>query len=513
MGSVLTVRHIRQFKLACFFQLETGSNTKPKRHGANYRDSPVKIQRLNTCLAVAITTAMAGSVQAQEITSVDKVPSLQAASSAPEGNQCYARVSVPAEYRTEKVKTELLSEVTRYKITPPVFKNGVETVTVSPKVKKISAVQPVLEETTQKFEVMASSKQWVRGSLKGKQPLSKGELIDMKNLGVDTENAAAGTCFYEHFVEATLEDTPTKILVSEATEKLSVVDEVTKDDVFTVITSPAYKRVVEVPPTLKKGEEQVLSAAATKRWETQCGAIQQVDHMTGETLCLVDVAAQYESVATESVDIPALLTNVNNKAETKDVKIQTLVAAAQEKREVIPATYDSLDSQRVSKPARYTWLAKTDKVGFGAKPTGRAACFVETPAKVVEYKRQVVKTVGRFDTKTVPAKTTTVKTRALVSAAVSTEYSEPAKFQTIERKIQINESKIEWKPVLCQVNFSEDIIVQLQKALSTQGYEPGPIDGILGRGTTNAIRKYQSDNKMADGGLTIETLEKLGVKL
>jgi len=35
----------------------------------------------------------------------------------------------------------------------------------------------------------------------------------------------------------------------------------------------------------------------------------------------------------------------------------------------------------------------------------------------------------------------------------------------------------------------------------------------MGRGTTNAIREYQKDNKMADGGLTIETLQKLGVDL
>ena len=172
-----------------------------------------------------------------------------------------------------------------------------------------------------------------------------------------------------------------------------------------------------------------------------------------------------------------------------------------------------LDRQKISKPASYTWLTKSEKPKFGAKPTGRTACLVEIPAKVVEYERQVVKSAGLFNVETVPAETTTVKTKVLVSAAQSKPYKQQAKFQTVERQVQISPSRIEWKPVLCEVNFSEDIIAQLQSALSKKGYQPGPIDGIMGRGTTNAIRKFQKDNKMADGGLTIETLKKLGLEL
>jgi len=323
-------------------------------------------QQFRSCLVAAIATAMACSVQAQEVASVDKTvnaekapgidqaPSLTA--NPPKGDgqhQCYARVSVPAEYRTEEVTAELLPETTRFRITPPVFKDGAETVTVSPAFTKITAVQPELEESTQTFTVMRSSSQWVRGSLDSKQPLTKGELLDMQELGVDTKQVAAGTCFYEHFTEATLEDIPTRIL----------------------------------------------------GWETQCGAVQQVDHMTGETLCLVDVPAQYENVPTEVVDVPALLTNVEKKAETKDIKVKTLVTEAQKVRKVIPAKYESLDRQRISKPASYSWLKKSDRPAFGAKPTGRTACFVETPEKLVEYKRQVVKTAGRFDAEKIPAET------------------------------------------------------------------------------------------------------------
>ena len=66
---------------------------------------------------------------------------------------------------------------------------------------------------------------------------------------------------------------------------------------------------------------------------------------------------------------------------------------------------------------------------------------------------------------------------------------------------------------MCQVEFSEDIIAQLQKALQQKGYEPGPIDGVMGRGTSRALQEYQRANDMADGGVTIEALEKLGIDL
>jgi len=477
----------------------------------------MKNQRFNPGLVLAMKIVMAGVMtglmigptigyaQQQELANVEDSLNLQA-NSAPvsDQHQCYARVSVPAEYRSEEVEVELVPEKTRFKITPPIFKDSVETVDVSPVITETIAVQPVLEETTQEFEVLPSTELWVRDSLTGKQPLTEGELLDLGDWGVGTDKVPTGTCLKEYFFEATLEDIPTKVMVSEASEKLIVVDEVIEDDVVSVTTEPAFTRIVEVPPSLKKSEDRILIAEATKRWETQCGALEQVDHMTGETLCLVDVPAEYSDLAVEVIDTPALLTNVDREAKTTEVKIKTKVSDAEKKREVIPATYESLDRQRVAKPARYSWHAESDKIGFGAKFTGRTACYVEQPAKVIEYTRQVVKTPGRFDEKTVPAETTTINIKTLVSEAVSLEYTEPAKVQKIERQILVSPSKIEWKPVLCQANFSEDIIAQLQNALSKRGYEPGPTDGIMGLGTANAIREFQKDNKLADGGLTIE---------
>ena len=392
--------------------------------------SNVKFRSLSAGVAAAILLSTTATVQAQDLGAVGAVPNMEAPeSSKSAGGQCYARVSIPAVYKTESVEIEVRPELARFKVTPPVFKDGTETVTVTPAVNKITAIQPVMETKTEEFEVMAGMPRWVRGSTDSNKPLTAGELEALKGAGIDTADVEAGTCFYEHFIDATLEDIPTRITISDASETLSVTDAVLKEELVTVTTVPAHTRMIEVPPSLKKGAENVLIQPATKAWKTECGAVQQVDYMTGETLCLVDVAAEYETVETEVVDIPALITNVDESGETTNVTTQVLVSEAKEVRTAIPAKFDSIDRQRITKPARYNWLAKNAKPAFGAEATGRVACFVNTPAITAEYEREVVKTAGRFETETVPAKTETVNIKQLVAEAVSNQTKQAPKFQ------------------------------------------------------------------------------------
>jgi peptidoglycan hydrolase-like protein with peptidoglycan-binding domain len=48
--------------------------------------------------------------------------------------------------------------------------------------------------------------------------------------------------------------------------------------------------------------------------------------------------------------------------------------------------------------------------------------------------------------------------------------------------------------------------------LKDAGYDPGPIDGILGYQTKSALIKFQKANNLPEGRLDIETLKKLGVQ-
>ena len=59
--------------------------------------------------------------------------------------------------------------------------------------------------------------------------------------------------------------------------------------------------------------------------------------------------------------------------------------------------------------------------------------------------------------------------------------------------------------------MTRDIVVDLQRALKREGFDPGPLDGVLGIATNRALESYQTRKNLDRGGLTYETLEALDV--
>ena len=60
-------------------------------------------------------------------------------------------------------------------------------------------------------------------------------------------------------------------------------------------------------------------------------------------------------------------------------------------------------------------------------------------------------------------------------------------------------------------NSNQDNIYKVQKRLIELGYEPGPADGIMGKMTKKAIKKFQKDNDMPPTGkIDNDTKNKLG---
>jgi len=59
----------------------------------------------------------------------------------------------------------------------------------------------------------------------------------------------------------------------------------------------------------------------------------------------------------------------------------------------------------------------------------------------------------------------------------------------------------------------ESNIKSLQEALKNQGFNPGPIDGVMGPQTRQALQSFQrSKNITASGELNAETAQQLGVQ-
>jgi len=100
----------------------------------------------------------------------------------------------------------------------------------------------------------------------------------------------------------------------------------------------------------------------------------------------------------------------------------------------------------------------------------------------------------------------------LVEPAKTRKIEIPAEYKTVTKRVKISDERMEWKPVLCETNATPEFVKKIQRALLKAGFNPGPIDGVIGSQTQAAIVKYQKAKGLAVGGITFETLKSLGLK-
>jgi hypothetical protein len=270
---------------------------------------------------------------------------------------------------------------------------------------------------------------------------------------------------------------------------------------------------VEVPATYETVTEQVLVEPAKTVWKKGGGVIEKIDNTTGEVMCLVEVPAKYKTIEKQVVKTPATTREEEIPAVYKTVKIRKLVTPAQEKRTPIPAEHQQVTLRVKVSDAAFSWVATHEESKPAGAPTGNQICLSETPAKFEEVKKQVVKTPASFVKEEVPAVIETVKVRKLVAKAEEKRSKIPAEFKMVTKRNKVSDERLEWRQVLCETNMTRDVIVRLQEALEKAGYKPGSADGVMGGATLRAVDAFQQDKGLPRGGLTILTLETLGVKI
>lgn len=221
-------------------------------------------------------------------------------------------------------------------------------------------------------------------------------------------------------------------------------------------------------------------------------------------------------------------------AEYRWEEEQVLVKPASEKIEEVPATYKTVTQTELVKAATTEWKRGRGPVEKVDNLTGDIMCLVEVPAEYrtitrsevdqpastrrvtipAEYqtvRRQVLVKEAEVRKETVPAQYQTVKVRKLVEAAREERIAIPAEYQTVTRQEKVSDGHMVWSQVLCETNATPETVYALQNALKNAGYAPGKIDGHLGAGTADAVRRYQKANGLAEGGITLEVLQRLGV--
>ena len=86
----------------------------------------------------------------------------------------------------------------------------------------------------------------------------------------------------------------------------------------------------------------------------------------------------------------------------------------------------------------------------------------------------------------------------------------PVLYQTVTEKVKVTDEQTRWEEILCEDRMTECRITEIQRALHRGGYNPGPIDGVVGRQTMAAVNNFQKDfNLTVANQLTIETVKAL----
>ena len=276
-----------------------------------------------------------------------------------------------------------------------------------------------------------------------------------------------------------------------------------------------YTRIY-VPPTYEEIAEEVLIKDASE--------------------VLDIIPAEYETVE-EKIQVKQESEMIEVIPATfKTVEEKVMVKPETEEVEVVPAEYETVEEKVLVREAYTTWKTGRGPIEKIDATTGEIMCLVEVPAEYKTVQKQVLKSppTTRIVNKpaefevvetlvidqpaqtrivTVPAEFTTVKVTRLKTEAKEVRTPVAEERDTVTRTVKKTDGRVEWRPILCQTNTTPGVVKRIQQALKDAGFYNGPVDGGLGPMTMRAVKAYQSENNMAAGQLTLETLEALNVGL
>ncbi len=427
--------------------------------------------------------------------------------------ECYAKVVIPAKYKSVEERVLVQEASNSIAITPAKYEWVEEKVELTPASKKLVTVPATYKKVTETIEVKPATHSWHTSLKHNSAPVSKEILVAAKLKGVDLENATPKSCFKEYYIPETYKTVTEEIVVQKETTKQEIVPAVYETVEKTIEVKPASKKTVTIPATYEFIEDKVLVEKEKTVWKKGTNPAQKLDGATGEIMCLVKVPAVYKTIKKKVVKTPATTKVIEIPAESKTIKVKKLVSAAEVKTITIPEVKKTIEKKVLDAKSEFSWIKVGDSVEKGLISTGHRICLLESPA----LSKKITKTIldKPASTKEIEIEATfkTMKVKKLVEEAKEVKTPIEAVYKMLAKKEKVSEAHQSWERILCQTNMNKDVILKIQKALQAKEYNPGKIDGVLGRDTRVALDKYQRDNSLATGGITYETLNSLNVDL
>jgi hypothetical protein len=424
--------------------------------------------------------------------------------------ECYAKVVIPAEYKTSEERVLVREASHKIEVIPAKYELTEVRVPTKDASSKLITVPASYKSVTEKVEIEPAHTLWRLGPDAKSKTAGSRTLAAAFAMGL-SKDAKPGQCFSEYFQDAQYKTETVKILKKEGTQEVSIEPPKFEWKEEKVLVKEASSKIIEVPAQYEVKEEKVLEAPAYTTWKAGRGPNERIDNATGEIMCLVEVPAKYRTVTKRVLKSPATIKKIEIPAEYKMVRVQKLVEPAKENRMDSTAEYQTVEKQVKLADAKISWHMPGQK--DAGKATGNQLCLTEVPAKYKTITKQVVDKPASIKTVEVPATYKMMSMNKLVAPAQDKRIEIPAKYEIINKRTKISDERQEWRPVLCQTNTTKELVTEIQRGLSKAGFNPGAIDGILGQQTIRAMDAYQRKNNLPRGGLTMQAIEKLGIKV
>lgn len=307
--------------------------------------------------------------------------------------------------------------------------------------------------------------------------------------------------------------------------------------VWCLVEVPAEYKTVSKTVAAGCAEGYTRSSTTRADGKEECVRVRQVAAKYGQRR-IVKAAPSYR----EEV-IPAQYATITK---------QKVVTPATVREEIIPAEYKTVTKKVLSKPASYDRVAVpgeyktsnfTYREGLKLKPGYRWTTngLVYNPAydsASPSFKGSAMPpnagagadgsggAVGNMMAGDVPADANSADVYANWNAAgcpagysynadsgvCSRTMEVPAEYATVtKRSVSRKGGFSEWREVVCANKITASLNRQIQRALRDRGYDPGPIDNVIGTKTKAALVKFQKDNGLPVGNLDMQTMKALGV--
>lgn len=427
--------------------------------------------------------------------------------------ECYAKVVVPAKYKTVEDRILVQEASNKISITPAKYEWANERIEITPASIKLQTIPATYKKISEVIEVKPATKSWKVSLKRHAAPVSKEILVAAKLKGVDLENTAPNTCYKEYFTPATYKTVSEEVVLQQESNKLKIIPAQYEMVEKTIEVTPASQKTITIPATYGFTEAKILIEKEKTVWKKGVNPAQKLDGATGEIMCLVKIPAKYKTIKKKVVKSPATTKVVDIPATTKIIKIKKLVTPAKTEKITIPEVKSSIQKSVLEKKPLFSWIKVGDTVEKSLNYTGHKVCLVASPAKHQKITKKVLDTPTTTKKITIEPTYKTIKIKKLVQKAQEVKTPIKAVYKMVSKKEKISSSHQSWERILCQTNMNQNTILKIQNALQAKSYNPGKIDGVLGRDTRVALDKYQRDNSLATGGITYETLNALNVGL